>query len=336
MVNSVSDKMPLVTVIIPNYNHAPYLRQRIDSVLTQTFQDIEVILLDDCSKDDSREIIKSYEADPRITIVFNEQNSGCVFRQWNKGLSMAKGKYIWIAESDDYSDPKFLETLVARLEGDPNIGLTFCDSFRVCNGESTTARERWYGGFSEHYNEDFKALGKEFVAEQMLFVNMIPNASAVLFRRSVAEAAGPADESFRLSGDWLFWIKLLQRSDLAYIATPLNYYRYHEQTARHANTGTGVTIEDAYRIASYVLANFSISRETFLDIRERLTCWYVEVIISGNEKIPKTRLKNIRRLASSINPNTFYRLWYRRLYLQWLWLGVRRRLLMIWKMRIAG
>ena len=125
--------MLLVSVIIPNYNHAPYLKQRIDSVLAQTFQDFEVIILDDCSKDNSREIIKEYQHDPRVRLAFNENNSGCVFKQWNKGLKMAGGKYIWIAESDDYSAPTFLETMVGRLEADPKVGLAFCDSFRVCH-----------------------------------------------------------------------------------------------------------------------------------------------------------------------------------------------------------
>ncbi|RYE13814.1 MAG: glycosyltransferase family 2 protein, partial [Sphingobacteriaceae bacterium] len=103
---------PKVSVIIPNYNHARYLPQRIESVIHQTFQDIEVILMDDCSLDTSRTIIAQYAAqDNRIRVILNEQNSGSTFKQWNKGIALAKGEYVWIAESDDYAELDFLETL---------------------------------------------------------------------------------------------------------------------------------------------------------------------------------------------------------------------------------
>ncbi|HVB58282.1 MAG TPA: glycosyltransferase family 2 protein, partial [Candidatus Acidoferrales bacterium] len=100
--------MPTVSVIVPNYNHARFLRKRIDSVLQQTFQDFELILLDDCSTDDSRSILSSYAGDPRIRIEFNDANSGSTFKQWNKGVRLARGKYVWIAESDDYAGEKLL------------------------------------------------------------------------------------------------------------------------------------------------------------------------------------------------------------------------------------
>src|ERR1700742_1367615 len=105
--------MAKVSVIVPNYNHSRYLNQRIDSVLSQTYQDFELIILDDCSTDDSRKIIKQYQEHPKVShIVFNETNSGTTFKQWKKGIELAKGKYIWIAESDDWCEPNLLETLV--------------------------------------------------------------------------------------------------------------------------------------------------------------------------------------------------------------------------------
>ena len=88
MLNSI-----IVSIIIPNYNHALYLKQRIDSVLNQTFQDFELLILDDCSTDNSREIIERYRGNPKITqIIYNEKNSGGVFNQWIKGIEKAKGE----------------------------------------------------------------------------------------------------------------------------------------------------------------------------------------------------------------------------------------------------
>src|SRR5579864_2284139 len=107
--------MPTVSVVVPNYNHARFLPERIESILRQTYQDFELILLDDRSTDDSRAILSQYGGDPRVTIEFNDVNSGSTFKQWNKGVRLARGRYIWIAESDDYADDRLLERLVAAL-----------------------------------------------------------------------------------------------------------------------------------------------------------------------------------------------------------------------------
>lgn len=116
--------MPTVSVIVPNYCHAPYLEQRIESILQQTFQDFELILLDDCSTDGSREILERYRNHPKVSgIFYNERNSGSPFKQWKKGLSKATGDYVWIAESDDFSSPCFLERCVRILDTRPDCSI---------------------------------------------------------------------------------------------------------------------------------------------------------------------------------------------------------------------
>src|SRR5436190_2458977 len=97
--------MPRVSVIVPNYNHAPFLERRIESVLRQTFQDYELLIMDDASTDSSPDIIARYGKLPKVRILLNDRNSGSPFHQWNKGVNEAKGDFIWIAESDDYADP---------------------------------------------------------------------------------------------------------------------------------------------------------------------------------------------------------------------------------------
>src|SRR5246127_2931841 len=104
--------MPTVSVVVPNYNHARFLPERIESILRQSYQDFELILLDDCSSDDSRAILSQYADDPRVRLEFNAVNSGSTFKQWNKGVRLARGKYVWIAESDDYADERLLQRLV--------------------------------------------------------------------------------------------------------------------------------------------------------------------------------------------------------------------------------
>src|SRR5450432_2232601 len=121
-----------VSVILPSYNHEKYLKERIDSILNQTFRNFELIILDDNSQDKSKEIIENYRSHPQISsIQFNEINSGSPFKQWTKGISLAKGNYIWIAESDDSCEPQFLEKAVEKMTRFTTAGIIFCQSNEI-------------------------------------------------------------------------------------------------------------------------------------------------------------------------------------------------------------
>jgi glycosyltransferase involved in cell wall biosynthesis len=320
-------KLPKVSVIVPNYNHAKYLPERLESIFSQTCQDFELIILDDCSTDDSKRVIEEFSHDSRVVTCFNESNSGCVFRQWNKGLDLASGELIWIAESDDYSDPEFLETMVTLLDSQPDVGIAFCCSHRVADGKVTLPLERWFKEFHASYVSDFVANGREYVASQMLFLNTIPNASSAVFRRALALKTGPADDSYLLSGDWDYWIRLLLHADLGYVARPLNYYRYHESTARHAHSKNGVMLEEGIRIALKVMENVNVSKESSELIRERLVSWYIDVRTNHSSEIPASRLRNVDHLAGQLHKHARWRFLAYRFGLLWLWFGIRRRML---------
>jgi glycosyltransferase involved in cell wall biosynthesis len=248
--------MPRVTVIVPNYNHARFLPQRLDSVFQQSFQDFEVLLLDDASTDESRDVLTRYARDPRVRTFFNERNSGTVFRQWNRGLREARGEYIWIAESDDYADPRFLETLSAGLEAHPEAGVAVCESQWVDEHGTTIPRAETPIVTAGAKPGGAVIPGRRFVAFSMLLGCSIQNASAVVFRRSIAEQFGFADETFRLAGDWMFWVRMLERSDCFAIAEPLNRWRQHGATVRAKVRGAGYGSRDALRVGRYVLSHF--------------------------------------------------------------------------------
>lgn len=222
--------MPRVTVITPNYNYARYLPRRLDSILSQTFGDFELVVLDNASTDDSRRVIESYLHDPRVRAVFNETNNGNVFKQWNLGLRRATGEYVWIAESDDYAEPTLLETLVDRLDRNPGAGLAICQSWFVDEHDRTITAEE--AGYGPHVEGDFVANGRDFCLGHMYECNQIFNASAVLFRRSVLEAAGGAPESMRLCGDYMTYVNMLALSDIVSVSARLNHFRCHRSTSR--------------------------------------------------------------------------------------------------------
>jgi len=223
--------MPLVSIIVPNYNHAKYLPQRLESILKQTFQDFELILLDDHSTDNSFEVLLEYANHPKVShLLLNEKNSGSPFIQWNRGVNLAKGDIIWIAESDDVSDKDFLSTLVPKFEADEKLGLAYCQSYRFNDKNEIVGS--WL-----HYTEDldeniflsqFSMNGPDYIQKFLIHKNTIPNASAVLFRKKNYQMAGLADEQVRTCSDWLTWLKILALSDVYYHPLSLNYFRFHE------------------------------------------------------------------------------------------------------------
>ena len=218
---------PQVSVIVPNYNHAPYLKERVDSILNQTFQDFELILLDDCSTDNSREVLASYEGNPHIShIVFNETNTGNTFIQWEWGILLAKGEYIWIAESDDVADPQLLQTLIEQLQQHPQAVVAFCHS-QMIDSESQPMSFTWHkkgsSGLTHIYDGDW------YLRHRMLVQNHIYNASMTVFRKSIYNQIPKTFQKYRYCGDWLFWNYICTYGQVIEVCRVLNLYRQHEQ-----------------------------------------------------------------------------------------------------------
>lgn len=236
-----------VSVIIPNYNHAPFLQDRIESVLNQTYDDFEVILLDDNSTDDSKAILEKYRTHRKVShIVYNQTNTGSTFKQWEKGIALAKGDWIWIAESDDVANRFFLEKSIK--EGvENNSDIVYCNSIIIdqngnnCElyGFSNMPSKEAYPMFSS----SFTLSGKIFIERWMIHSNFIPNASAVVFKKSnIASDSFNKIKSMKLLGDWLFWFALLQRATfISYISESHNYFRTHSNNVRSNKLNNGIT-----------------------------------------------------------------------------------------------
>lgn len=224
---------PKVSVIIPNYNHAAYLQKRIDSVVNQTFQDIEIILLDDCSTDNSVEILKRYANHPRVTqLIINKENSGSPFAQWIKGMELVQGEYIWIAESDDWAEPTFLEELIPLLN--QGYDLAYCRSVKVMEENITENDYFWADGLDKiRWKGDYLNNGNDEIKNYLVYRNTIPNASACLFRKSFSFVPKVLRQ-MKFCGDWLFWVIILsnKQSKIAYTPHRLNYFRKHKNTSR--------------------------------------------------------------------------------------------------------
>lgn len=302
--------MPKVSVIIPNYNHAKYLEKRIQSILHQTYQDFEIIYLDDASSDDSNQVFSQFADNPKITAIFNEKNSGSPFKQWNKGVKNSSGEYIWIAESDDYADKTFLATLVDKLDKYPNVGLAYCESWMVDGDDNIlkSFKETLTYCDSKRWEEDFINNGKAERDNFLLYENTIPNASGILIRRSIYEQAGYANETMRLSSDWMLWAKILLISDIAFVAEPLNYFRTHLATVRHKTTLNGLAFEEGYKILAHFRDNLSLKSEINEEIYDVMIEKWMGIFFAKESEIPWSRNYKIYQLANQLDSKTNYRL----------------------------
>lgn len=228
----------MVSVIIPNYNHESYLKQRIDSVLNQTYQNFEVILLDDCSVDGSRSVLETYRSHPKVKcILYNEENGGSTFKQWGSGLALAKGEWVWIAESDDFCDTNFLEELLKQ-------DLNGCD---IRYGISIPVDEQGkkIDTLTYPYVAERRYEGHVFINSFLLKGNYFLNASSVLIRTHLLQEALDSETGeFKLFGDWLVWIKACARSEVAFVTTSTNYHRCHNNTVREQSKYNGVYLKE--------------------------------------------------------------------------------------------
>jgi glycosyltransferase involved in cell wall biosynthesis len=226
---------PRITAILPCYNHARFLAERIRSVLAQTLPVSQIVFLDDASTDGSIELAKQLLQDCPAEVVFNVNtcNSRSPFSQWNKGISLSDNDLIWIAETDDSCHPDLLSSLYNAIQ-ETEAGLAFSASI-VIDEQGVS-----HGELVDYMPTRFKPLFQEtklfirpgFLTNYLSAYNIIPNASAVLFSKSLYNKAGGAPSSFRFAADWIVWLSMSKISDVAYVSKPYNYYRYHATTTR--------------------------------------------------------------------------------------------------------
>jgi glycosyltransferase involved in cell wall biosynthesis len=234
---------PHVTVIVPNYNHGAYLAQRLDSIYGQDYPAFDVILMDDCSTDDSRTILADYAArhPDRTTLLLNDQNSGGAFFQWEKGIAAARGELIWIAESDDWADPDFLSRLVPFFQNEAVMLAYGRSLFMDATGQTEVwSMDHYLADLgADRWHRDWIEPAPAIVADALGQRNIIPNVSSAVFRRPDSLDALGADR--RTCGDWMFYLNIIRGGCLAYTPAARNYYRQHAQ-----NTSVRTHVEDRY------------------------------------------------------------------------------------------
>lgn len=245
-----------VSVVVPNYNYAHHLPSRLATIFGQTYPVHEIIVLDDCSTDDSLAVIHKVAADwgRDVRVTANERNSGSVFRQWRKAAEVATGDYVWIAEADDESEPRFLERLVAMVQNAEEVALAFTDS-RAIDNEGALLWPNHQGYFAEAGAQDLAHdgvySGRDFVRRFLSERNLILNVSCAIWNRVALAAAMRRCEdellTYRMAGDWHLYVDVMTAADchVAYVAEPLNVHRRHAASVTHSLAATAHVSEIA-------------------------------------------------------------------------------------------
>ncbi len=223
-----------VSVVVPNYNYENFLLTRIYSILAQTEKIYELILLDDCSKDNSRKLIDEIvnRISPYINTkkVYNDENSGIAFKQWKKGFSLATGDYVWIAEADDCCQKTLLENLVKPIKQNKNIYISYADTAFINAWDKLilkTIKPEIDIMKTGHWDADFVDNGLEEI-EKYTFLNcIIANVSSCIIKRDNYDDVFEKAITYKQAGDWLFYLLVMKKGDIAFCNKPLNYYRVH-------------------------------------------------------------------------------------------------------------
>ena len=216
--------MPKVSIVLPSYNGSVYIKKSIESVVAQEYTDWELIIVDDCSTDETLQIAHTYaEKDARIKVHHNETNQKLP-ESLNIGFRQATGEYFTWTSDDNWYMENAIGTMVGYLDIHPETGLCYADYYTVNDEDSITGESR----MSEP---------KHIITENVV-------GACFLYRRDVAQAAGEYDKSLFLAEDYDYWMRVSRQTKFAHISELLYYYRQHDnsltqtrwQEAAHAVT----------------------------------------------------------------------------------------------------
>lgn len=260
--------LPKVSVVVPNYNYARYIGERLDSILQQTSPIYELIVLDDASTDNSVEVIDRILEDCSIParLIVNDGNSGSVFKQWRRGVELARGDFVWIAEVDDLADPSFLDELLPTFR-DGQVVLAYTQSRQMdSNGKILCEHYLDYVADIDfdRWTRAYKATGSEEISKALFVKNTIPNVSGAIFRReSLLRVLAEHQEeifSYRNAGDWLVYLRLLEQGSVAFSPRSLNSHRRHQNSVTIGSFNLG-QLQEIVRIQQDTIERHGLGKE---------------------------------------------------------------------------
>ena len=198
---------PLVTVYITNHNYGSFIKQSIESVLCQSHQNYELIIIDDGSTDNSREIIDQYENNPKINVVYQERKGLTISN--NIALNLARGKYIIRLDADDYLDKNALKVMIGEFD-DVKVGMVFGDWYIVDSNNEVIGVER---------RHNFK--------DDVSMYDQPAHGACTMFRTKCLKMLGGYNEDLYMQDGYELWLRFIEHYEVRNLNIPVFYYRKH-------------------------------------------------------------------------------------------------------------
>lgn len=265
-----------ISVVVPNYNYAKFMHQRIYSILRQNYKLYELIILDDNSKDNSIKVIddicNSLKEYINIKSVYNTTNSGSAFKQWKKGMELATGDYVWIAEADDYCEAKLLRTLVNPIKKDKNVMISYSDTAFIDtfgNIILKSIKPEIDIQKSGHWDKSYINNGLNEIKNYSYLNCTIANVSSAIIKNGDYEEYLKMSGEFKQAGDWLFYVNLISNGDIAYSNKVLNYYRVHGNNVS-SMMNHQKHIDEINKIHKYYVEKFNLTNKEIKMMKERI------------------------------------------------------------------
>lgn len=311
--DAAKPKFTNVSVVVPNYNYENYLPIRLESIINQSVKPKEIILLDDVSSDHSVDVSEpilkmakeKYGIDYKI--IRNTTNNGC-FRQWLKGIDLAKEEFVWIAEADDYAKPNFIETLMPKFN-DKNVVLSYAKSSVIDSNSDLPDYD--YNSYvsdldGEKWTKDFVEDGKDYIIKYLSQRNTIPNVSSTIIRKTATKGMEKELSKYNAIGDWLAYIYIISKGKVAYSCLELNGHRRHGNSIIAKEEKNIMFVKELLKIKKYVIENFEFDDVTLnnalleminnhlnynlINKNEELTNLYKELIELAKSKLKKQNI----------------------------------------------
>jgi glycosyltransferase involved in cell wall biosynthesis len=298
---------PLVSVVIPSYNYGRYLSEAIESVLSQGIDDLELVILDNASTDETPEKVQPFLDDPRVRYIRHPRNIGA-YNNWNRCLEMATGKYVVVLSADDYFCSGHLHTMLTSLEENPECSL----AYRPCYWVDGNSKNLGVLNHQGHRAEAYMGGRDEFV-DLLIYDNYI-TPSAAIVRRSALCCVGYFDSRIRGGLDWDLWVRIAAKNkDFVFISDPGVCYRIHENQDSNDFYASLFPLKDHLSILEKVIASSEVHRiknrvaDILAFLYARIATYPADVVESLGERIFKvtTALESLGSevmSSSSANP----------------------------------
>ncbi len=254
-IQAVAQIPPRVSIIVPTYNSAAYLKPRLDSLAEQTFRDFEILLFDDASSDASPQMLDQFaRLNPQARVVVSTTNSGSVFKAWERGIRAASGDFIWIAEADDWCEPDFLQT---ALDAFAPSGVRLVHGRSIPVDQDGQIAGDWNDLYLDSivpglWHSSFCSPAAKEVNRSLGRANSIVNASGVVVRRAAAVDAINVARDFKLAGDWAFYVCAAHGGRIAYCHEAVNYHRRHTSSVTASVEGTANYFQELMNVGAIV------------------------------------------------------------------------------------